>query len=68
MSEGENSEGEQKKKKITVLCKYTQYHVVKEVGQSFMEYHLTRETHKDWDIVWFDMPPGDQFLKSMQSY
>jgi tubulin polyglutamylase TTLL6/13 len=65
-SDGVDSDGEPKEKKITVYIRYTKYSVVKEATKVFMEYHLTRKEKSDWDILWSDGPVGDNYMKSMQ--
>lgn len=39
--------------------------MVKEAGKVFCEFHLTKKKKADWDIAWYDRPPGFEFLKSM---
>lgn len=67
-SEGQDSDGNEKAKKITMYVKYTKYVVVKEAGKVFMEFHLSRRSKSDWDIGWSDGPVGMTFLRDMHAH
>ncbi len=55
-SDGYDSDGETKVKKISCFCKNTHYSVVKEAGKVFLEWHLTKKKKSDWDVAWYDGP------------
>lgn len=44
---------------------FTQYDVVKEVGKTVFNYHLTKNELKDWDIAWFDGAISIKLLQKM---
>ena len=48
-----------------MYCRHTHYDMVKEVGKTFLEYHLTKKEKSDWDIAWFDGPIQPKLLKEM---
>ena len=67
-SEQYDSDGEEKIRKVTMFCKHTRYEIIKIAGKLFLEYHLTRKEHNDWDIAWFDAPITEKFLKRMSPW
>ena len=67
-SDGVDSDGETKKKKITMYIKYTKYSCVKDAAYNFAEFHLTKKEKYDWDICWSDGPLNIQFLKEMKMW
>lgn len=64
-SNGYDSDGEPKQKRITVYIRQTRYGIIKEAFKDFMEYHLSRKEESDWDILWSDGPLNDNYLKGM---
>lgn len=67
-TEGEDSDGRKKPLRITLFCKYTHYDIVREVGKTFCDFHLSRKERSDWDIAWFDGPISIKLLKEMNNY
>ena len=55
-SDGYDSDGEPKAKKITMYVKYTKYSSVKEAGKHFADFHLSKRLSSDWDVAWSDTP------------
>ena len=66
-SDGEDSDGEIKAKRISVFCN-TKYLAVKEAGKDYNKFHLSKRIKSDWDIAWFDGPPKELFVKEMKPW
>ena len=65
VSDGQDSDGRPKPRRIRMYCLHTHYEIVKEVGKTFCDFHLTKKFKSDWDIAWFDGPIGVKILKEM---
>ena len=44
---------------------HTQYEVVKEVGKSVFNFHLTKNEQREFDIAWFDGAISLKLLQKM---
>ena len=53
-SENEDGEKQEREPRLIMYAAFTQYDVVKEVGKTVFNFHLTKDETKDWDIAWFD--------------
>jgi tubulin polyglutamylase TTLL6/13 len=67
-SDGYDSDGEPKAKKISMYVKYTKYTCVKDAAKHFVDFHLSKRAASDWDVAWSDSPVNIQFLKEMKPW
>lgn len=64
-SDNEDGEKQEREPRLIMYAAFTQYEVVKEVGKTVFNYHLTKNEQKDWDIAWFDGAISLKLLQKM---
>ena len=50
---------------MVMYAAHTQYEVVKEVGKSVFNFHLTKNEQREFDIAWFDGAISLKLLQKM---